>query len=110
MGQQTIRLVFYAVGRRAPFDVNSRASPTAIFPIGETKAKRYIPLMDEGRKRTLLIAASILAARRLAQLDGKNPTAYALAYKTCIENAIADAEKIFRQIDCRWPEHKDRGY
>ena len=27
--------------------------------------------MDEGRKRTLLIAASILAARKLAQWDGR---------------------------------------
>jgi len=27
-------------------------------------------LVDEGRKRTLLIAASILAARKLAQYDG----------------------------------------
>jgi hypothetical protein len=26
--------------------------------------------MDEGRKRVLLIAASILAARKLAQFDG----------------------------------------
>lgn len=50
--------------------------------------------MDEGRKRTLLIAASILASRRLAQLDGKNRTEYALAYKTCIENAIVDAENL----------------
>lgn len=66
--------------------------------------------MDEGRKRTLLIAASSLASRRLAILEGKNRTEYALAYRTCIENAIVDAEKIFRQIDCRWTEHKDRGY
>ncbi len=28
--------------------------------------------MDEGRKRVLLIAAAILAARKLAQYDGGN--------------------------------------
>jgi len=30
----------------------------------------YPAAMDEGRKRVLLIAASILAARKLAQYDG----------------------------------------
>jgi len=29
----------------------------------------YMPRMDEGRKRVLLIAAGILAARKLAQFD-----------------------------------------
>ena len=29
-----------------------------------------LPFVDEGRKRVLLIAASILAARKLAQFDG----------------------------------------
>ena len=29
-----------------------------------------LPSVDEGRKRVLLIAASILAARKLAQFDG----------------------------------------
>jgi hypothetical protein len=86
----------------------------SIFPIGEHKAKLYIHVMDgamsEGRKRVLLIASSILAARRLAELDGKKPTAYAVAYETCISNAIADAEKILRQIDCRWPTLEKRGY
>jgi len=31
--------------------------------------------MDEGRKRVLLIAASILAARKLAQYDRRTPCA-----------------------------------
>jgi hypothetical protein len=35
--------------------------------LGENNAKRaMLPEMDEGRKRVLLIASSILAARRLA--------------------------------------------
>ena len=55
--------------------------------------------MDEGRKRVLLIAASILAARKLAQWDGRPSPA--------LENAIADAiilaERILKGIDSRWP-------
>jgi hypothetical protein len=56
--------------------------------------------MDEGRKRVLLIAASILAARRLANWDGKPSPA--------LENAIIDAitlaERILSRIDHRWPQ------
>jgi transposase len=55
--------------------------------------------MDEGRKRTLLIAACILAARRLAQLDGRPSP----ALESCIADAITMAEKIMRKIDSRWP-------
>jgi hypothetical protein len=61
--------------------------------------------MDEGRKRVLLIAASILAARRLVQLDFKPCPAY--------ESAIASAaaEKILRRIDTRWPNREtDRDF
>ena len=55
--------------------------------------------MDEGRKRVVLIAASILAARRLAQLDRKPSP----AIESCIADAISDAEKIMRRIDRMWP-------
>ena len=51
--------------------------------------------MVEGRNRVLLIAASILAARRLAQLDFKPCPASDAA----IANAIIAAEKILRRID-----------
>jgi hypothetical protein len=39
---------------------------------GRTKSEYHDTLhpVDEGRKRVLLIAASILAARKLAQFDG----------------------------------------
>jgi hypothetical protein len=33
----------------------------------------FIGFMDEGRKRVILIAASILAARKLADWDGMMP-------------------------------------
>jgi hypothetical protein len=45
--------------------------------------------MDEGRKRVLLIAASILAARRLAQIDRLCPT-----LDFVLADSIAKAEKI----------------
>jgi hypothetical protein len=55
--------------------------------------------MDEGRKRVLLIAASILAARKLAQWDGKPSP----ASETAISDAITTAERIMARIDSRWP-------
>jgi hypothetical protein len=46
-----------------------------------------------------LIAASILAARRLAQLDGKPSP----ALESTIANSISMAEKILRKIDAMFP-------
>lgn len=54
--------------------------------------------MDEGRKRVLLIAASILAARKLAQYDKPCP-----AIEATIANSISMAEKIMRKIDAMFP-------
>jgi hypothetical protein len=51
--------------------------------------------MHEGRKRVILIAACILAARKLSQWDGTNSPAS--------ESAIALAERIMAKIDSRWP-------
>jgi len=56
--------------------------------------------MDEGRKRLLLIAASILAARKLAQWDGKPSP----AVDSCIADAVAMAEQIMAKIDRLWPQ------
>jgi len=55
--------------------------------------------MDEGRKRVLLIAASILAARRLAQWDGR-PSPF---LESTIADAVSIAERIMARIDSRWP-------
>ena len=55
--------------------------------------------MDEGRKRVLLIAASILAAHKLAQWDGR----LSPAVESTIAGAITLAEKILSKIDGRWP-------
>ena len=66
--------------------------------------------MDEGRKRVLLIAASILAARKLAQYDGVMTTARVPATISAIGNAIRWAEQIMKEqeIDERWPSAKGR--
>ena len=56
--------------------------------------------MDEGRKRVLLIAASILAARKLAQYDSG---ARVPATVGAISDAIRWAERIMEEIDRRHP-------
>ena len=56
--------------------------------------------MDEGRKRVLLIAASILAARKLAQYEpGKRVPATICA----VADSIRWAEEIMLEIDRRYP-------
>ncbi len=60
----------------------------------------YTRIVDEGRKRVLLIAASILAARKLSQYDsGKRVPATVAA----IADAVRWAEEIMLEIDRRWP-------
>jgi hypothetical protein len=56
--------------------------------------------VDEGRKRVLLIAASILAARKLAQFDGGKKVP---ATMSAIADAVRWAEEILKAIDERWP-------
>jgi hypothetical protein len=56
--------------------------------------------MDEGRKRVLLIAASILAARKLAQYDGGKRVPATVA---AIADAVRWAEEIMTEIDRRHP-------
>ena len=55
--------------------------------------------MSEGRNRGLLIAACILAARKLALLDKSCP-----AMETAIADGIAIAERIMRKIDALHPD------
>jgi hypothetical protein len=52
--------------------------------------------MDEGRKLVLLIAASILAARKLAQYDGGKRVPATVA---AIADAVRWAEEIMVEID-----------
>ena len=63
--------------------------------------------MDEGRKRVLLIAAAILAARRLAQTDAQPRTP---AFEAALSNAIITARRILDRLDLEWPvKAPDRG-
>jgi hypothetical protein len=56
--------------------------------------------VDESRKRVILIAASILAARKLAQYDGGRRVP---ATVSAIVDAVRWAEEIMKEIDQRWP-------
>jgi hypothetical protein len=56
--------------------------------------------MEEGRKRVILIAAAILASRKLAQQDSAKPSP---ASNCAIADAIAFAERIMREIDRTFP-------
>ena len=60
----------------------------------------YIASVEEGRKRVLLIAASILAARKLAQFDGGKRVPATIS---AIADAVRWAEEIMKAIDERWP-------
>ncbi|HWW15180.1 MAG TPA: hypothetical protein VN310_11010 [Candidatus Dormibacteraeota bacterium] len=55
--------------------------------------------MDEGRKRVLLIAAAILAARKLAPYEGGKRVPATIS---AIADAIRWAEEIMAEIDRRW--------
>jgi hypothetical protein len=57
--------------------------------------------VDEGRKRVLLIAASILVARKLAQYDRVRMVP---ATVSAIDDAVRWAEEIMREIDRKFPD------
>lgn len=59
--------------------------------------------MDEGRKRVILIAAAVLAARKLAQYD---PVRKVPATICAISDAVKWAEELMEEIDRRWPCQK----
>ena len=55
--------------------------------------------MDEQRKYAILLAATILAARKLHEVGDKPCPAREFA----IADAIEKAEQILKKIDARWP-------
>jgi hypothetical protein len=60
----------------------------------------YPAVMDEGWKRVLLIAAAILAARKLSQY----PAGPKVPVTICaIADAVIWAEQILTEIDRKWP-------
>ena len=56
--------------------------------------------MTEDRKIALLLAATLLAARKLNALDSDRPSP---AKISAVENAIDQAKFILERIDQRWP-------
>ena len=60
--------------------------------------------MDEGRKRVLLIAAAILAARKLGAVRSRKASSAVCA----IVDAVRWVPQILDEIERRWPE-KDSG-
>jgi len=56
--------------------------------------------VDEGRKRVILIAAAILAARKLASYT---PDKRVPATICAIADAVRWAAEILNEIDRRWP-------
>lgn len=62
------------------------------------RRKVYDAAMDEGRKRVLLIAASILAARKLAMYEGGTRVPATIS---AIADAVRWAEMIMAEIDKR---------
>ena len=67
--------------------------------MGEHIANVYHAGMEEGRKRVLMIAASILAARKLAMYEGGTRVP---ATVSAIADAVRWAELIMAEIDKRW--------
>ena len=63
------------------------------------------PVLNALREGSDLVPASILAARRLAQLEFKACP----GYDAVIANAIVAAEKIMRRIDSHWPKREHDG-
>lgn len=62
--------------------------------------------MDEGRKRVLLIAASIPAARKLQQVDGVRKVPSVPSTVSAGSDAVPWAEEIMKAIDEQWPSGK----
>ena len=56
--------------------------------------------MTEERKFTILFAATILAARKLIDMDPNKPN---MAKGFYVDRAIDDAVFILERIDARWP-------
>jgi hypothetical protein len=74
--------------------------------VDEQKANAYYLPMDESRKRVIGIMASILAARKLAQLDSTRPSP---ASNSAIQDAITFAQRIMQRIDDLFPAARKAG-
>lgn len=57
--------------------------------------------MDESRKHALLLAATLLSARKLLEMEPDKPN---LAKGHIVDRAINDAAFILERIDRKWPK------
>jgi len=69
-------------------------------PGGEIPPHIRADEMTEERKFAILFAATILAARRLIDMDPDKPS---MAKGFFVDRAIEDAAFILERIDARWP-------
>jgi hypothetical protein len=69
-------------------------------PGGEMQSKVQASEMTEEKKFAILFAATILAARKLSDMDPDKPN---MAKGYFVERAIDDAAFILEKIDERWP-------
>lgn len=104
----TERLVLRSYGRTVLADHGSRVAYRSVIRCRQTCGEQMannVPCyeMDEGRKRVLLIAAAILAARKLSGFDGGKRVPATVA---AISDAVRWAEEIMREIDRHWPVPK----
>ncbi len=67
---------------------------------GEIQTHVWVDEMTEERKFAILFAATLLAARRLIDLDPDKPN---MAKGFFVDRAIDDAVFILERIDARWP-------
>ena len=67
---------------------------------GEIQTHVWVDEMTEERKFAILFAATILAARKLIDMD---PNKLNMAKGFYVDRAIDDAVFILERIDARWP-------
>jgi hypothetical protein len=67
---------------------------------GEIQSRVQAREMTEERKFAILFAATILAARKLIDMDPNKPN---MAKGFFVDHAIDDAAFILERIDVRWP-------
>jgi hypothetical protein len=79
----------------------SFSSATSPKPWAKLQRRCYTVGVDESRKRVLLMAASILAARKLAQIDSRPSPAREAAIAKAIENCRTDHAADRREVAAR---------
>ncbi len=91
------------VGYRFGYRQRFYQQPINVNPVNTSFEGRKLPAlhkMTEERKFAILFAATILAARRLIDLDTNKPN---MAKGFFVDRAFKDVAFILERIDARWP-------